>query len=80
MIKIILTCIFGAILLGCAAKGPEVAPCFPPVVYLQDVPEPALRGQTNQEMLLYMLDLKDALYLANSDKKALRKWADSLQK
>jgi hypothetical protein len=48
---------------------------LPPVVYLQDVPEPKMRGRTNGDLLTWALDLRAAVRLGNSDKAALREWA-----
>ncbi len=48
---------------------------LPPTVYLQEVPEPRLRGRTNGDLLAWAVDLREALRLANADKKALRQWA-----
>ena len=47
---------------------------LPPVVLLQEVPEPKMRGKTNADLLNWALELREALRLANSDKAALRKW------
>ena len=44
------------------------------MVYLQDVPEPVLPGKTVADLSQWALDLKAALRLANSDKRALREW------
>jgi hypothetical protein len=49
---------------------------LPPVVYLEDVPEPKMRGRTNGDLLAWALELRAAVRLANSDKKALREWVD----
>jgi hypothetical protein len=61
---------------GCASKLPEMAPCSPPAIYLQEIPEPSLKGDSNHYLALYILDLKESLRLSNADKKALRDWAD----
>jgi hypothetical protein len=42
---------------------------------LQTVPVPKLNGKTNGDLAAWALDLRAALRLANSDKKALQKWA-----
>jgi hypothetical protein len=63
-------------LASCASK-PAASPCYPPTVYLQEVSEPIMRGNTNNDLILWTLDLREALKLANSDKKALRDWADT---
>ncbi len=47
----------------------------PPAVYLQDVPEPRMRGKTNGDLLAWALELRAAVRLGNADKKALREWA-----
>jgi type IV pilus biogenesis protein CpaD/CtpE len=65
-----------ALMGGCAAKAaPAVAPCSPPVAYLQDVPEPILRGKTNKDLAEHVLDLREALRRSNLDKFHLREWA-----
>ncbi len=53
-------------------------PMLPPVVYLQEVPEPQLKGRTNKALLDWAVELRQALRLANGDKKALREWVNSL--
>lgn len=64
-------------LTGCANRGsPIVVPCSPPVVYLQDVAEPTLDGQTNKDLARYVLELKEALKRSNLDKYYLREWAE----
>ncbi|MDR1083974.1 MAG: hypothetical protein LBP22_03735 [Deltaproteobacteria bacterium] len=62
---------------SCAVRPPNSS-CYPPVVHLQSVPEPILHGQTNQDLLVYCLDLLEALRLSNLDKKSLQEWVDSL--
>lgn len=62
---------------ACSAKCPPVRPALPPVVYLQAVPEPEMRGKTNGDLLAWALDLRTALRQANSDKAALRDWLAS---
>ena len=59
---------------GCAKTCPAVRPIRPPIVYLQTIPEPQFKGKTNADLLAYILDLRQALRLANSDKQALQKW------
>jgi hypothetical protein len=48
------------------------------MVYLQSVPPPEFRGSTNRDLLLYVLELRRTIDLANSDKTALRRWAEGL--
>jgi hypothetical protein len=48
---------------------------LPPVVYLQDVAEPRLEGDTNRALAKWAVELRAALRIANADKKALREWA-----
>ena len=60
---------------ACSAKHcPSARPMLPPVVYLQEVPEPQLKGRTNKALLDWAVELREALRLANGDKKALRDW------
>jgi hypothetical protein len=66
--------------LGGCAPAPIAAPCYPPVVYLQEIPEPRLQGQTNKALAAHVLDLREALRLANSDKRALKEWAENQTK
>ena len=62
---------------ACSARPcPPPRAAQPPVVYLQHVEEPTLAGQTNGDLAQWALDLRAALRLANSDKKALREWAE----
>jgi type IV pilus biogenesis protein CpaD/CtpE len=65
-----------AFLSSCAAK-PVTTPCYPPTIYLQEIPEPSLLGKTNHDLIIYLLDLKEAVRLSNSDKRTLQEWADS---
>lgn len=61
---------------GCASAPMAVSlPCSPPVVYLQEVEEPQLRGGTNKELAEWALALREALRRANLDKRRLREWA-----
>jgi hypothetical protein len=50
---------------------------LPPTVYLQNVAEPQFTGRTNADLLGWALEMRKALRLANSDKAALRKWAET---
>jgi hypothetical protein len=36
-----------------------------------------MKGKTNKDLLLYALDLREALRLANEDKKGIQQWADT---
>jgi hypothetical protein len=36
-----------------------------------------MKGRTNQDLLLYALDLREALRLANEDKKGIQQWSDT---
>jgi hypothetical protein len=46
----------------------------PPIIYFQEIPEPVLFGVTNGDLAKYVIDLREALRLANSDKRALQDW------
>jgi hypothetical protein len=46
------------------------------MVYLQDVPGPALSGRTNKDLAEYVLGLREALDRSNLDKFHLREWAE----
>jgi hypothetical protein len=60
---------------GCAAAPvPCPAPVYPPPVYLQDVPAPALAGFTNAALAEYVLELRRALDRSNLDKSRLREF------
>ena len=63
-----------ALLAGCSAKIPSAPPCAPPVVWLQDVPEPVLGGRTNKDLAELVMRLQEALRLSNLDKFHLREW------
>jgi type IV pilus biogenesis protein CpaD/CtpE len=63
-------------LAGCSAKAPVAVGCSPPTVYLQDVPEPVLRGRTNKDLAEHVLELREALRRSNLDKLNLRDWMD----
>ncbi len=65
------------VLSACSTKCPPTRPVSPPLVFLQEVPEPAIKGRSNGHLLTWALELREALRLANSDKKALRDWLAS---
>jgi hypothetical protein len=66
-------------LISCA-KTPEFLPCSPPpAIRLQDVPEPVFRGQTNEDLIRYIQDLRAALRQSNLDKAALRLFYEPVQ-
>jgi hypothetical protein len=48
----------------------------PPAIRLQDIPEPMFRGSTNNDLMLYIQDLRDALNQSNKDKAAIRLFYD----
>jgi hypothetical protein len=75
-VKLILTLMLPlALLAGCASRTiVTTTPCSPPVVWLQDVPEPVLEGHTNKDLANWALSLKEALRRANLDKSHLREW------
>jgi len=73
-------CSLPALSVACFAKPCAPArPITPPVVHLQDVPEPAMGGNTNGDLLQWAWDLQSALQLSNEDKAELRKWLASFQ-
>lgn len=41
---------------------------------MQHIPVPEVKGRTNADILTWALDLRTALYQANSDKAAIRTW------
>lgn len=60
---------------GCGPKpGPPPPVPHPPMVLLQRVDEPRLRGRTNAHLADWALELRGALRQSNSDKAALRNW------
>lgn len=64
-----------ALLTACSSKPcPPARPMKPPAVYLQDVPEPQMRGKTNGDLAAWALELREAVRMGNSDKAALRTW------
>ena len=74
---LILTCL--SLLSACSAKPcPPARALRPPAVYLQEAPEPELKGGTNADLAQWALDLRAALRLANSDKRALREWSSKI--
>ena len=70
----LLAALAAAVLAGCAAKLPVAVPCSPPVVWLQEVPEPPLGGKTNKDLAELVIGLREALRLSNLDKYHLREW------
>ncbi len=71
-------CALTACLSACAADCPPPRPAIPPAVYLQDVPEPQMRGRTNGDLANWALEVRQALRQSNSDKAALRAWVKEL--
>jgi hypothetical protein len=66
-----------AFMTSCANKvSPAIVTCSPPVVYLQDVPEPELRGKTNKDLVEHVIELREAVKRSNLDKLRLREWAE----
>ena len=65
-----------ASLTACAKPCPPARPMLPPVVYLQDEPEPKLTGKSNADLANWAIELREAVRQSNSDKAALREWAD----
>ena len=62
---------------ACGGKScPPARPMMPPADYLQDVPEPELRGKTNGDLAAWALELREAVRMGNSDKAALREWVE----
>ncbi|MDR2199065.1 MAG: hypothetical protein LBR53_06390 [Deltaproteobacteria bacterium] len=58
----------------------EYLPCEPPpAIRLQEVPEPVFRGSTNEDLIHYIQDLRDAVRQSNLDKAALRRFYDPVQ-
>ncbi len=64
---------------ACGKPCPPARPMRPPAVYLQDVPEPELRGKTNGDLAAWALELRAAVRMGNSDKAALREWAEGVR-
>lgn len=66
---------------GCA-KEPVYITQFiaPPTVHIQEVPEPKLKGNTNKDLVDYVLSLRQGLRLSNSDKQALQTWVIEMSK
>ena len=80
MLKLgLMSCALCLCLTACA-KCPPARPMLPPTVYLQEVEEPKFVGQSNRHLLAWALEMREALRLANSDKKALREWAGDVSK
>ena len=68
-----------ACLSACGGKPcPPARPMLPPAVLMQDVPEPEMRGRTNGDLLAWALELENAVKMGNSDKRALREWAQGV--
>ena len=68
------------LLSACGSNQATSRPVMPPLVYLQEVPEPQFHGRTNGDLLAWALELREALRLANYDKAALRQWVEEGQK
>lgn len=47
----------------------------PPALLMRETATPALHGNTNRDLLNFVLELRAALREANADKAALREWA-----
>jgi hypothetical protein len=62
------------------AKTLEFLPCSPPpAIRLQDVPEPVFRGQTNEDLIRYIQDLRAPLRQSNLAKAAFRLFYEPVQ-
>lgn len=48
----------------------------PPAVLLQQVAEPRFSGGTNGDLLSWALEMRAALRMVNSDKKAIKDWSE----
>ena len=72
--RLLIALALATLALGCAPKTPAI-PCSPPVVWLQDVPEPSLEGDTNKDLVEWIVSLQEALRRCNLDKAGLREWA-----
>ena len=74
--RLLIALALATLALGCAPKTqPAAMPCSPPVVWLQDVPEPSLEGDTNKDLVEWIVSLQEALRRCNLDKAGLREWA-----
>ena len=67
-------CLAG-LLAGCPSKPPPQITFNTPLAYLQDAPEPPLRGRTNRNLAEHAVEPREAsLRRSNLDKLALRDW------
>jgi hypothetical protein len=75
MYRAIIFVLFLFILTGCAREVITCPPQLPPpVIYLQEIPEPIFKGAANKDLLDYIIDLRTALKTANADKEAIREY------
>ena len=48
----------------------------PPMALMQDIEEPEMQGNTNKDLILWAVRMREAVMRANANLKALREWAD----
>lgn len=52
---------------------------LPPEKYLQEYPDPQLRGDTNRDLIEWGRDGQETSRLHESDKQALREWRTKME-
>jgi len=53
----------------------ELVKQYPPAIYLEACPRPEYQGNTNGELLEFIVKLDAALKQCNQDKQSLRDWS-----
>ena len=60
----------------CACSLNPVERIKPPDLLLQDCYAPDFAGETYGDLVLHVVELREAIGLCNNDKAALRQWAE----
>jgi hypothetical protein len=56
------------------------APIYPPIVYLEPVQEPQLKGKTNNDLAKYIFALRTAIAEGNHHKLKITEWIQEQEK
>jgi hypothetical protein len=69
----------GLLLTSCAShEPPAIVGCYPPAVYLQELPVPTRNFRVNADLLNWGLELEERLKLSNMHKAHLQEWVERI--
>jgi hypothetical protein len=77
MLKYLCGLLLSTLLIGCSPKVEYIyvaTPIYPPLVYLEPVPEPKLKGKTNNDLAKYIFSLRTAIAEGNHHKLKIQQW------